>query len=235
MKTLNKIIALLLVCALPSFATNPAYVGGNAAQCTSATTCTVSYTVNTPGDTIVGCIGVNGTTTSFTSFKDNAGTPNSLTAGSQLTPTPAGAIYYYTAPSGITAFTSTISNAHAASIAVVEYSNVASVNGSPSNPTGSGTGVTLTVSPTASESGDMAVGCLTVVSATNPQTASAGTVRQTESTTAPSTVAIEHQATGATGTALTTTVGTGAAWSAVAIILKTATGTVVNPPRPRIM
>lgn len=234
MSTFKKILAIILVCVSPLWATGPTFVTASTPiQCTSSLTCTNSFTATNVGDVVIGCVGVNGVETTIT-LKDNAGTPVTLTAGSIELVNPAVAIFYYTVGSGVTSYTSTLSAAHASSIIMLEYSGVSSVVGTPTGGAATGSANPLSVSPTANESGDLAVACMNVISASQVLTATSGTIRQQIHTAAPGTGVMENTATGATATALSATSSVSGAWNGAGIILRTAATGVVNPPHAKI-
>lgn len=235
MRSVKQLIAVLLLAAAPlSWATGPTFVAASTPiQCTSGLTCTNSFTPTNVGDTIVGCVGVNGVETTIT-LHDNAGTPVTLNAGSIELVNPAVAIFSYTVGSGVTSYTATLSNAHASSMMEVEYSNVSSVVSTPTGGAATGTVNPLSVSPTANESGDLAVACMNSLGSSQVLTATTGTIRQQIHTAAPGTGVMENTATGATGTTLAATATASAAWNGAAIILRTSSSSVVNPPHAKI-
>lgn len=203
----------------------PTFVGGTGVQCTSNTTCSISYSP-TSGNTVAVCVATANTITS-PGVVDNAGSPVSLTAGAQtIGSAPPSAMFYYTAGSGITQFTASWTTSRASSIVVVEYSGVASVVGNPTGSTFNGNGVAISVSPVAIQSGDVALGCL-VRNAGTAQTITAGTQRAEAHTASVSAYVVDAVATGATATTVSSTTTTGPI-SASAIILRTAAG--AGPP-----
>lgn len=197
----------------------PTFVNGAAVQCTSATTCSISYSP-TSGNTVAICLAVNGSVTG-TTVVDNAGSPVTLTAGSaQLAATAGTGIFYYIPGSSITQFTATWTTARTSTLLAVEYSGVSSVSGTPSAGTASGNSTAISVSPVANESGDFALACGARSSGTT-QTANVGTIREEIHAASPGTSFADAVATGASATNVATTAGSSGTWTSSAIILRT--------------
>lgn len=220
---MKRLCLALLFLSGAAFATGPTFIGGAVAQCSSAASCSVIYTPTSTSDEIVACGTSNGAVTSI-SAHDNLGSPVALTAGSQVLTSPASGIFYYTPGAGVTGFNVSFGTSHAMTVAVAEYSNVSSVAGTPTGGTNNATSNNPNVSPTASESGDLAVACLARLGAGSAQTAAgSSSLREEAHTTAPSGALADTTASGATSTEVQTSVGS-AAWTASALILKTAGG-----------
>lgn len=220
---MKRLFLILLFATVPAWATGPTFVGGAVAQCTSAGFCSISYTPSSTSNEIVACGTSNGAVSSM-SAADTLGTPVSLSAGPQVLSSPASGIFYYQPGAGVTGFKVSFGTSHAMTVAVAEYSNVASVVGSPTGGTNNATSNNPNVSPTASESGDLGAACLARLGSGSAQTAAgSSSLREEAHTTAPSGAIADTVATGATSTEVQTSV-TSAAWTASALILKTSGG-----------
>lgn len=223
---MRKLLLLAVLFEASQLWAAPTYIGGTGVQCTTAVTCSVSYSP-TAGNEVAVCVATPNTITAI-SVVDNAGTPVTLTAGAQtIGSAPPSAIFYYVAGSGVTQFTANWTTSRASSIVVVEYSNVASVVGNPTGSTFNGNGIAISVSPTAIASGDKALGCL-VRNAGVSQTVTAGTYRADAHAAQVSAYMIDAVASGATATTISTSVTTGPI-SAAAIILRTSASVTPNP------
>jgi hypothetical protein len=219
----KRLCLALLFLSGAAFATGPTLVGGAVLQCVSGPNCSPSYTPTSTLNEVIVCGTSNGAVTSM-SAADTLGTPVSLNAGPQVLTSPASGIFYYTPGAGVTGFKISFGTSHAMTVAVAEYSNVTSVVGTPTGGTNNATSNNPNVSPTASESGDLAVACLARLGAGSAQTAAgSSSLREEAHTTAPSGALADTTASGATSTEVQTSVGS-AAWTASALILKTAGG-----------
>ena len=222
MKKLLAILGCVLVLANLSFAANPTFNTGTTHHCASVagtTGCAITFSP-TNGHKLGLCVGFSNNNPSSITAADNNSV--SLTAGPvSSTANGESAFFYYTISGSPTSFTVKWSGGNSASTgAAGDYINVVAVLGNPTGGTASGSASPSSISPTAQESGDLAIGCSSV-NAANQQTASVGTVDEEAHSASPG-IALEHaSATGATATNMQTTFTT-TSWEASGIIFTNA-------------
>lgn len=234
-----KKVAIVIALLVAQLWAAPVYQTGTGAATTGTTNTTGTITLSSgtlpvTGNRLVFCLSTSLAVTGI-SVQDNSGTPVTLTAGSSfLTSGPNTAIFYYTVPSPApTAYTATWTTSRAFSIAVAQYAGDSGVTGSPTGGTANGNSTALSISPTANESGDFAVGCFSR-SAGTTLTANVGNLRAENHAGTVDVGLADATSTGATATNVALTAGSTGTWSVSALILRTAGSSTVPNQYPRV-
>ena len=216
-------LVILLFCLAPLMLAAIAQNSGNKVNCTTNTTCTITYSPTT-GNRVVLWIDTNAVVSSLACSDNNS---NSLTAGPAIAngTSPVLAGFYGLAITGATSYTCTWTTTAVSAITIEDYSGASSFNASLSGNTASGSSTSATITVTTQDSNDWIV--CGISDGINTLTVTVGNSRQATTGGSNKTVLLDNTVVSPGSVTCTATLSS-SAWAAAVIELRTTGGGVIR-------